>query len=95
MYLLIIICRASNTLAQMCLDLSFCISTAQQSRITIGIAGPDIDNDAHPGHWNNTVGYHSDTGRCYTSHMDTANTVGEKFSIGKFTWISDFFVLSI
>ena len=22
--------------------------------------------------------------------MDTANTVGEKFSIGKFTWISDF-----
>lgn len=55
---------------------------AQQSKITIGIAGPDIDNDAHPGHWNNTVGYHSDTGKCFTSHIDTANTKGEKFTIG-------------
>ncbi|KAL4232460.1 hypothetical protein ACF0H5_007153 [Mactra antiquata] len=55
---------------------------AQNSRITLGIAGPDIDNDAHPGHWNNTVGYHSDTGKCFSSHKDSANTKGEKFSIG-------------
>ncbi|XP_045196072.2 uncharacterized protein LOC123551303 [Mercenaria mercenaria] len=57
-------------------------SLAQQSRITLGIAGPDIDNDAHPGHWNNTVGFHSDTGKCFSSHNSSANTKGEKFSIG-------------
>ena len=63
--------------------LGYLLFAAQQSKITIGIAGPDIDNDAHPGHWNNTVGYHSDTGKCFTSHIDTANTKGEKFTIGK------------
>jgi hypothetical protein len=57
--------------------------TAQHSCITLGIAGPDIDNDAHPGHWNNTVGFHSDTGKCFSSHNSSANTKGEKFSIGK------------
>lgn len=57
-------------------------SLAQHSRITLGIAGPDIDNDAHPGHWNNTVGYHSDSGKCFSSHSSSANTKGEKFSIG-------------
>ncbi|KAL3883020.1 hypothetical protein ACJMK2_029320 [Sinanodonta woodiana] len=57
-------------------------SMSAHSKITIGIAGPDIDNDAHPGHWNNTVGYHSDTGKCYTSHKCSANTRGEKFGIG-------------
>jgi len=56
---------------------------AHNSKITLGIAGPDIDNDAHPGHWNNTVGYHSDTGQCFSSHADSANTKGERFSIGR------------
>ncbi|XP_071113924.1 uncharacterized protein [Haliotis cracherodii] len=55
---------------------------AQNSKITLGIAGPDIEDDAHPGNWNNSVGYHSDTGKCYTSHNGTANTDGEKFGIG-------------
>ncbi|KAH3739061.1 uncharacterized protein LOC127851769 [Dreissena polymorpha] len=55
---------------------------AQNSKITLGIAGPDIDEDAHPGHWNHTVGYHMNTGQCFSSHMDSANTKGEKFSIG-------------
>ena len=73
-----------HRLSEALLTCFFYLSTAQQSKITIGIAGPDIDNDAHPGHWNNTVGYHSDTGKCFTSHIDRANTKGEKFSIGNF-----------
>lgn len=52
------------------------------SKITLGIAGPDIASDSHPGNWLNSVGYHSDTGRCYTSHQCVANTEGEKFGIG-------------
>ncbi|XP_041350661.1 uncharacterized protein LOC121369676 [Gigantopelta aegis] len=55
---------------------------AEHSRITIGIAGPDISEDASPGSWNNSVGCHSDTGRCFTSHNDVANTDGEGFGIG-------------
>ncbi|XP_071135084.1 uncharacterized protein [Mytilus edulis] len=57
-------------------------SLSTKSKVTIGIAGPDIKDDAHPGNWNNTVGYHSDTGKCYTSHKEIANTYGEKFGIG-------------
>lgn len=57
---------------------------ATKSKVTIGIAGPDIKDDAHPGNWNNTVGYHSDTGKCYTSHKEIANTYGEKFGIGMY-----------
>ncbi|XP_074655144.1 uncharacterized protein LOC141908822 [Tubulanus polymorphus] len=56
-------------------------SLAANSVITIGIAGPDINDDVHPGNWNNTVGYHSNTGRCYTSHKLGANTDGQKFGI--------------
>ncbi|XP_041355029.1 uncharacterized protein LOC121372654 [Gigantopelta aegis] len=55
---------------------------AEHSRMTIGIAGPDISEDASPGRWNNSVGCHSDTGRCFTSHNDVANTDGEGFGIG-------------
>ncbi|KAK3097806.1 hypothetical protein FSP39_013389 [Pinctada imbricata] len=51
------------------------------SKITIGIAGPDIAEDAKPGYWNNTVGY-SNNGKCLTSHSASANTSGEKFGIG-------------
>ncbi|ESO94723.1 hypothetical protein LOTGIDRAFT_160956 [Lottia gigantea] len=57
-------------------------SLASNSKITLGIAGPDISEGSHPGNWNNTVGYHSDSGRCYTSHSEIANTTGEKFGIG-------------
>jgi hypothetical protein len=51
--------------------------------ITIGIAGPDIADEVHPGKWVNTVGYQSNTGRCYTSHKLGANTDGQRFSVGK------------
>ncbi|XP_050390636.2 uncharacterized protein LOC126809857 isoform X1 [Patella vulgata] len=57
-------------------------SLAINSKITLGIAGPDILEGTHPGNWNNTVGYHSDSGRCYTSHREIANTKGEGFGIG-------------
>ncbi|OWF45917.1 uncharacterized protein LOC110456445 [Mizuhopecten yessoensis] len=53
-----------------------------KSKITIGIAGPNLGDDAHPGKWNRTVGYHSDTGNCYTCHSDIANSNGERFRIG-------------
>ncbi|XP_076467081.1 uncharacterized protein LOC143298198 [Babylonia areolata] len=55
---------------------------APKSRITLGIAGPDIAEDACPGHWTNSVGYHSDNGQCYSSHRCVANTEGQKFGIG-------------
>ena len=62
-------------------------SAAPQSRITLGIAGPDIAGDAHPGNWINSVGYQSDTGHCFSSHHRSANTEGEKFGIGtQFHW---------
>ena len=69
-------------------------SAAPQSRITLGIAGPDIAGDAHPGNWINSVGYQSDTGHCFSSHHRSANTEGEKFGIGmQFHWwvMSSFF----
>ncbi|XP_060081327.1 uncharacterized protein LOC132560673 [Ylistrum balloti] len=55
---------------------------SSKSKITIGIAGPNIAEDAHPGNWNRTVGYHSNNGSCYTCHSDIANSNGEKFRIG-------------
>ncbi|XP_064628155.1 uncharacterized protein LOC135487894 isoform X2 [Lineus longissimus] len=57
-------------------------SLAPNSVITIGIAGPDIADEVHPGKWINTVGYQSNTGRCYTSHKLGANTDGQRFSVG-------------
>ncbi|CAL1544708.1 unnamed protein product [Lymnaea stagnalis] len=54
----------------------------KNSKITLGVAGPDIEPDSHPGNWLDSVGYHSDTGQCYTSHQRMANTEGEKFGIG-------------
>lgn len=57
-------------------------SIVSSSIVTIGIAGPDISEDAQPGHWNNTVGCHSNTGRCYSSHWCVANTRGSSFDIG-------------
>ena len=54
------------------------------SKVTIGIAGPDISDEAHPGHWNNTVGYHSN-GRCYSSHFCEGNTDGQHFGVGNDT----------
>lgn len=55
--------------------------TADNSEITIGIAGPDIAEDGRPGRWINTVGYSSD-GVCRTSHNDVANTHGAQYSTG-------------
>ncbi|XP_069131228.1 uncharacterized protein [Argopecten irradians] len=55
---------------------------SSKSKITIGIAGPNIAEDAHPGRWNRTVGYNSYNGKCYTCHSDVANSEGEKFRIG-------------
>ena len=57
--------------------------SAAHSKIALGIAGPDISADTHPGNRLDTVGYHSDTGQCYTSHQHIANTEGEKFGVGK------------
>ena len=54
--------------------------------VTLGIAGPDIHDDIHPGNWNGTVGYRS-TGRCYSSHTDMANTEGHKFGVGLFIYL--------
>ncbi|CAF1377156.1 unnamed protein product, partial [Didymodactylos carnosus] len=42
--------------------------------IAIGIASPDIDN--HAGLYNNSIGYHSITGRVYSSYKVHANTLG-------------------
>ncbi|KAK0052845.1 hypothetical protein Bpfe_017699 [Biomphalaria pfeifferi] len=52
------------------------------SKITLGIAGPDIAPEAQPGNWLDSVGYQSDTGQCYTCHQHNANTIGEKFGVG-------------
>uniref|UniRef100_A0A2C9KE11 SPRY domain-containing protein n=1 Tax=Biomphalaria glabrata TaxID=6526 RepID=A0A2C9KE11_BIOGL len=52
------------------------------SKITLGIAGPDIAPEAQPGNWLDSVGYQSDTGQCYTCHQRNANTIGEKFGVG-------------
>lgn len=52
----------------------------------MGIAGPDIPNEARPGNWINSVGCQSDTGACFTSHRLFANTSGEKFTIGMYPW---------
>ena len=69
------------------LKIYFLLFLATKSKVTIGIAGPDIKEDAHPGNWNNTVGYHSDTGKCFTSHKEISNTNGEKFGIGMLYYI--------
>ena len=57
--------------------------TADNSKISIGIAGPDIAEDGRPGHWINSVGYSSD-GVCLTSHNETANTSGQSYNTGQF-----------
>ena len=49
--------------------------------VSIGVAGPDIDDDVHPGNWNGTIGYRN-TGRCFSSHWDGGNTIGEQYGIG-------------
>ncbi|XP_078310024.1 uncharacterized protein LOC144618182 [Crassostrea virginica] len=54
---------------------------ADNSKISIGIAGPDIAEDGRPGHWINSVGYSSD-GVCLTSHNETANTSGQSYNTG-------------
>ncbi|XP_064595046.1 uncharacterized protein LOC135461750 [Liolophura sinensis] len=64
---------------------SFCLrvkSLGPESKIVAGIAGSAIEENRAPGHWNNTVGYHSNTGRCYSSHDSTANTGGEVIGQG-------------
>ncbi|BFZ09153.1 hypothetical protein BsWGS_12192 [Bradybaena similaris] len=55
---------------------------ASDSKVTFGIAGPDIASHVIPGHWLHSVGYHSDTGKCYTSHHCEANTHGETLEVG-------------
>ncbi|CAG5134153.1 unnamed protein product [Candidula unifasciata] len=57
-------------------------SLAADSTVTFGIAGPDIDPNIQPGHWLHSVGYESDTGKCYTSHHCVANTQGETLQVG-------------
>ncbi|XP_052810715.1 uncharacterized protein LOC128238637 [Mya arenaria] len=54
----------------------------QNSKVTFGIAGPDIDSESHPGQWNHTVGYNINTGRCFSSHLNYANTKGQKCVMG-------------
>lgn len=54
-----------------------------ESKIVAGIAGSAIEENRAPGHWNNSVGYHSNTGRCYSSHDSTANTGGEVIGLGE------------
>lgn len=78
-----------------CFKIYFLPFSATKSKVTIGIAGPDIKEDAHPGNWNNTVGYHSDTGKCFTSHKEIANTNGEKFGIGMLCHNLSFFCLLV
>ena len=56
--------------------------TADNSKISIGIAGPDIAEDGRPGHWINSVGYSSD-GVSLTSHNETANTSGQSYNTGQ------------
>ena len=56
--------------------------TASTSQVTIGIAGPDIQDDIPPGCWNGTVGY-SSSGQCYSSHKTQANTSCQKFTAGR------------
>ena len=57
--------------------------TVANSQVTIGIAGPDIEDDIPPGQWNGTVGY-SSSGQCYSSHKSQANTTGQKFTEGEY-----------
>ncbi len=61
----------------------FYVSGAK-SVITIGIAGPDIHDDIHPGDWHGSVGY-KNTGQCTSSHISTANTGGQTFTTGMST----------
>jgi hypothetical protein len=48
--------------------------------IAIGIAPIDIDR--HAGQYNNSLGYHNDTGRVYTSWKAHANTLGYQYGKG-------------
>ena len=48
--------------------------------ISIGIASIDIDR--HAGLYNNSLGYHNDTGRIHTSWRAHANTLGVQYGKG-------------
>jgi len=48
--------------------------------ISIGIAPIDIDR--HAGQYNNSLGYHNNTGRVYTSWKSHANTLGLEYGKG-------------
>lgn len=49
--------------------------------LAVGIAPLDIDS--HAGQYNNSLGYHNNTGRVYTSWKVHANTLGLQFGKGK------------
>lgn len=49
--------------------------------LAVGIAPLDID--FHAGQYNNSLGYHNNTGRVYTSWKVHANTLGLQFGKGK------------
>ncbi|CAF3406424.1 unnamed protein product [Rotaria sp. Silwood1] len=48
--------------------------------ISVGIASSDIDK--HAGQYNNSLGYHNNTGRIYSSWKIHANTLGLKYGKG-------------
>ena len=49
--------------------------------LAVGIAPLDIDG--HAGQYNNSLGYHNNTGRVYTSWKVHANTLGLQYGKGK------------
>jgi len=68
------------------LDCVWCIfwsiTLGPKSNVSIGVAGPDIEDDVHPGNWNNSVGY-KNCGICYTYHYSSGNTKGKPFCVGQ------------
>jgi hypothetical protein len=48
--------------------------------VSVGIASLDINR--HAGQYNNSLGYHNDTGRVYTSWKVHANTLGLPYGKG-------------
>ena len=64
------------------ISLKSIIFAGVSSRITLGIAGADIDDDIHAGNWHGSVGYKS-TGQCTSSHLSTSQAELQQFSAGK------------
>lgn len=50
--------------------------------LSVGIAPAEI-TDTHAGQFNNSLGYHNNTGRVYTSWKVHANTLGLQYGKGR------------